>query len=67
MVTVNIQEMLTDISDDTSGGGTRGLYQDIVCGRDVIVGGQRRVLDRIDLMGGVQESVIDIGCNIGSF
>jgi 2-polyprenyl-3-methyl-5-hydroxy-6-metoxy-1,4-benzoquinol methylase len=63
-----IDEMIKDLKPQTSGGGTHGIYQDIIDqNKNTIVKGIRSSIDRINLIGHkLNGSILDIGCNIGS-
>ena len=62
---INFKEMNKDLLSESSGGSTRGLYQDIV-EDSVLCKGQRPIMDRINLIEFPKDSVLDIGCNVGS-
>jgi len=64
-----IKQMLSELKPETSGGGTHGVYQDIVDKTgEVILKGIRSSTDRIAYIGNnLSGSLLDIGCNLGSF
>ena len=63
---INFNEMLVDLKSETSGGGTQGLYQDIVEDK-ILCTGIRPIMDRVNLIEFPKDLVLDIGCNVGSF
>lgn len=68
---MNYDKMIYELSNETSGGGTRGIYEDIIEDGKVVIKGHREVLDRINMIDSVIDvrkmSILDFGSNHGSF